>query len=59
MKKKCEAEEGCKKERQFTLTDHNTNKTINLCIAHFEQGMKAWLETDPILKHLMREGIIW
>ena len=55
---KCEALEGCKKKVAFTLTDHKTGKTVNLCKAHFEQGMKAWLEPDPIIQHLMKEGFI-
>lgn len=56
--KKCEALEGCKKTIRYTVVDHRLNKTLSLCKDHFKQGMKAWLEENRILKHLMQEGII-
>lgn len=46
--KKCEATEGCKNKRDYTLIDHNSKKKANLCGDHFEQGMKAFLEQDPL-----------
>lgn len=55
---KCEVNEGCKRKGRYTLTDHKSNKTATFCKAHFEGGMKAYLEPNPIIKHLMREGLI-
>jgi len=56
--KKCEALEGCKRKIRYTVTDHKLNETVNLCSNHFRQGMKAWFQKDPILKHLLQEGLI-
>jgi len=58
MKKLCKASEGCKNKVDFTLIDHNSKKRVSFCKAHFESGMKAWLEPDPIIKLLMQKGII-
>ena len=44
-----------KKEK---MNINSKKATVNLCVDHFEQGMKAWLEPDPIIKHLMHEGIL-
>jgi hypothetical protein len=58
MKNKCEASEGCKRKIAYTLIDHKLKKELNLCVAHFKQGMKAFLEPDPIVRHLLHEGIL-
>lgn len=55
---KCKATEGCKNKAQYTLIDHKLKKKAILCNDHFEQGMKAWVEADPIIRQLMHEGIL-
>lgn len=57
-KKLCEAKEGCNKEIAFTLIDHKRKTKVNCCNDHFTQGMRAWLEPDPIIKALMQKGIL-
>lgn len=55
---KCEAIENCKRKVAYTVIDHKVKKVVNLCEAHFSQGMKAWLEPNLIIKHLVHEGVL-
>lgn len=56
--KLCEAEEGCRKKARYVFTDNALKETTHLCEDHFTSGMRAWLEPNPIIEHLMHEGII-
>lgn len=49
---------GCKRKARFFMIDLKLDKQALACLLHFEQGVKAWLQKDPIVKHLMQEGLL-
>lgn len=55
---KCEVQEDCSKKVRYIVKDLRRKKTGSYCMAYFEQGMRAWLEPDPIIRQLKNIGIL-